>query len=61
VAATGAPDAQLDALSCLATHLQGLGLTEPVTGEATAGWIAERAGSVPGPRAATDADVGAAR
>jgi hypothetical protein len=54
VAATSAP-ADTTAI------LQGFGLAEPMTGEATAGWFAERAGSVPGPRAATDADVGAAR
>jgi diguanylate cyclase (GGDEF)-like protein/PAS domain S-box-containing protein len=58
-------DDQVRALADLgATYLQGFGLAEPMTGEAAAGWFAERAGRVPAPRGVDDAvrdDDGAAR
>jgi diguanylate cyclase (GGDEF)-like protein/PAS domain S-box-containing protein len=47
--------AQLTALG--ATYLQGFALAQPMTGAATAGWFAERSGTVPAPRAASDDDV----
>jgi EAL domain-containing protein (putative c-di-GMP-specific phosphodiesterase class I) len=55
-------DEQVRALADLgATYLQGFGLAEPMTGEDTAGWFAQRTGRVPAPRPASDDEVGAAR